>query len=449
MIKNLTRRQVRPWLYTICVVSVLGIFAYTGIKRANAYETRFDAQQQRALSELGEYVDNIQLDLQKGVYSNTPPMIASLSASLWRDATGAKNSLSQLALSDITLEKTYKFLTQVGDFTVYLNRKVANNEEITQKERDLLFQMLDYSAELSENISALRTAVDNGEISPHNMPASQIKAKDSKEQPRTMSTNFVDMEQTMVDFPTLIYDGPFSDHILKKESKILKNEKGITKEEALKLASKYCNTEPKTFTKFEEEDGNVKSYIFSTKDKTVAITKNGGYLCYILGSQWASQATLSPEDAIERATAFLDTVGYKNMVSSYYTVVDGICTINFAYKTDDVICYTDLIKVSVSLSDGKVISFDARGFLINHEERSFSSPKISVQSAKENLSHALTVESVRLTNIPTDRGSEKYCYEFKCKGVKNDDVLVYINCDSGNEEQILMLIYGDGGTLTK
>ena len=114
-------------VYTICVVSVLGIFAYTGTKRANAYETRFDAQQQRALSELGEYVDNIQLDCKRGLFKH-PPMISSLSASS-ENATGAKNSLSQLALSDITLEKTYKFLTQVGDFTVYLNRKVANNEK--------------------------------------------------------------------------------------------------------------------------------------------------------------------------------------------------------------------------------------------------------------------------------------------------------------------------------
>lgn len=445
----MSRNQIRLGLYTISIIAVLGIFAYTGTTKANAYERRISAHQQRSLSELGEYVDNIQIDLQKGVYSNTPPMIANLSASLWRNAAGAKAALSQLTLSDITLEKTYKFLSQVGDFTKYLNQKVANDQEVNQKERDLLFELLDYATNLSKSISALRAGVDDGTISSQNIPSGPLTLGSQQTQETNMSTKFNDMEQTLVDFPTLIYDGPFSDHILKKESKMLADKQGITKEEALALAAKYCNVDPKSFTKAEEEEGNIKSYVFANKDSTVAITKSGGFLCYILGSQWVGETTLSPEDGVNRAMEYLKSIGYPNMTSSYFTVVDGICTVNFAYTVDNVTCYTDLIKVSVSLNDGKVISFDARGFLINHEDRSFSTPKLSVKQAQENLSHALTVQSVQLTNIPTDGGSEKYCYEFKCKGIKDDDVLVYVNCETGDEEQILMLIYGDGGTLTK
>lgn len=446
---KMSRKQIRLGLYTISIIAVLGIFAYTGTTRANAYERRFSAQQQRSLSELGEYVDGIQIDLQKGVYSNTPPMLASLSSSLWRDAAGAKTCLSQLTLSDVTLEKTYKFLSQVGDFTKYLNRKVANDEEINEKERELLFELLKYATNLSKSISELRAGVDDGTISPQSIPSGPMKVAGQQSNATNMSSKFNDMEQTLVDFPTLIYDGPFSDHILKKESTMLKDKQGITKEEALTLAAKYCNVDPKSFTKTQEEDGNIKSYVFANKNTTVAIAKSGGLLCYILGSQWAGETTLSPDDGVARATEYLESIGYPNMTSSYHTVIDGICTINFAYKVDNVICYTDLIKVSVSLSDGKIISFDARGFLINHEDRSFEKPQLSVAQAQENLSHALTVQSVQLTNIPTDNGSEKYCYEFKCKGIKDDDVLVYINCTTGDEEQILMLIYGDGGTLTK
>ena len=42
------------------------------------------------------------------------------------------------------------------------------------------------------------------------------------------------------------------------------------------------------------------------------------------------------------------------MKESYFSTNDGICTINFAYMEDDVVCYPDLIKVNVALDTGNV-----------------------------------------------------------------------------------------------
>ena len=49
--------------------------------------------------------------------------------------------------------------------------------------------------------------------------------------------------------------------------------------------------------------------------------------------------------------------------------------------------------------------------------------------------------------IPTEWKTEILCYEFK--GKANDrEFLVYINCETGKEEDILVILDTPGGTLT-
>ena len=57
--------------------------------------------------------------------------------------------------------------------------------------------------------------------------------------------------------------------------------------------------------------------------------------------------------------------------------------------------------------------------------------------------------SSRLAFIPTDAGGEVYCYEFRCRGQQEDELLVYIDASSGNEANILQLLRTDGGVLTR
>lgn len=79
-------------------------------------------------------MDHIESDLNKVIYTNTPPMLAKLSSSLWREATGAKSSLSQLPTSDLQMDNTYRFLSQVGEYAMALNRKVAEGGTISDSE---------------------------------------------------------------------------------------------------------------------------------------------------------------------------------------------------------------------------------------------------------------------------------------------------------------------------
>ncbi len=51
--------------------------------------------------------------------------------------------------------------------------------------------------------------------------------------------------------------------------------------------------------------------------------------------------------------------------------------------------------------------------------------------------------------IPPGGGYEKYAYELLCADADGQDVLIYVDTLTGQEDDILLLLYADGGALTK
>ena len=57
------------------------------------------------------------------------------------------------------------------------------------------------------------------------------------------------------------------------------------------------------------------------------------------------------------------------MKETYYLKQDGIVTINYAYKQDEVTVYPDLIKLKVALDNGEIMGIETKGYLNSHEKR--------------------------------------------------------------------------------
>ena len=129
------------------------------------------------------------------------------------------------------------------------------------------------------------------------------------------------------------------------------------------------------------------------------------------------------------------------MKPTYYLKQNGALTINYAYTEDDVTIYPDLIKVKIALDDGEILGMETTGYLNNHTQRNLTKPKITKAQAKASLNAKLAI-------IPTEWKTEIFCYEFKGK-VDNTDFLVYVNSDTGKEENILVIINTPNGILTQ
>mgnify|MGYP002508184728 FL=1 len=440
------RRKVRLLAYTLAAFTVLLTFSIVGNVRAARMTRQIRIARERALCELDTYISNINTNLQKGAYANTPTMLGTMASQLRREATGAKSSLAVLPLSETRLDNTYKFLSQIGDFVTALSKKVEQGETISDEEREQMFALLRFSETLTKDISNMRQQLFDGYLD-FESAESTLEQKD--EQIASLSQNMEDAEQSLTEYPSLLYDGPFSDHINQRDAALLQDKAEITKEEALKKAAEILGLAESDVTFLSEENDTTAAYCFSGGDRTVAVTKKGGYLLYLLSGQFVGESKLEYADARKYASEFLNNNGFFDMQESYYTVSDGICTINYAYRDGEYICYPDLIKISVSLEDGKILSADCRGYVMNHKARTPVTPALTAAEAQKKVSPLLTVTDTRLAVIPTESMGERTAYEFHCKNKDGTEFLVYINTVTGYEDDILLLLYSDDGVLTK
>lgn len=440
------RGKIRVRLYASVLILVLFSAFVINAQKASELSRQLNADAERSLSTLEACMSSINTNLTKGLYANTTPMLSSMAISLTRDAASAKNSLSALPLSDTQLDNMLKFLSQVGAFVSTLDRKLSLGESITSEERNQLKQLIDVSQKLLSELDTITQGVEDGSVSFKQAGSTLQKSADQSMQ---IGSAFGDAEQTLTDYPTLIYDGPFSDHILNQRPKALEGKSDISKEKALEIASDFIGADKSTLRFDSETNGVIETYNFFVDSINISVCKKGGAVLYLLGSSNAGESVITPEQAVENAKNFLSAKGYENMKESYYSTQDGICTVNFAYENEGVICYPDLIKLSVSLETGNIISFDARGYIMNHTDRPPVQSKISVDEAKMSVSDYLTVMSSRLAVIPTDYKTEKTAYEFHCKTPDEQEVLVYIDVLTAKEDDILLLLYSDGGILTK
>lgn len=440
------RGKIRVRLYASVLILVLFSAFVINAQKASELSRQLNADAERSLSTLEACMSSINTNLTKGLYANTTPMLSSMAISLTRDAASAKNSLSALPLSDTQLDNMLKFLSQVGAFVSTLDRKLSLGESITSEERNQLKQLIDVSQKLLSELDTITQGVEDGSVSFKQAGSTLQKSADQSVQ---IDSAFGDAEQTLTDYPTLIYDGPFSDHILNQTPKTLEGKSDISKEKALEIASDFIGIDKNTLRFDSETNGVIETYNFFVDSINISVCKKGGAVLYLLGSSSAGESVITPEQAVENAKNFLRAKGYENMKESYYSTQDGICTVNFAYENEGVICYPDLIKISVSLETGNIISFDARGYIMNHTDRPPVQSKISADEAKMSVSDYLTVMSTRLAVIPTDYKTEKTAYEFHCKTPDEQEVLVYIDVLTAKEDDILLLLYSDGGILTK
>lgn len=438
------RTKARIVLYLSAVILVLGIFSIVQTVKANRYERETMITRQMALISLDEYLNNISTNLEKTIYANTPAMLSKLSTEMWREASSAKNSLSMLPTGESSLDNTYKFLSQIGEFVMSLQRKTASGEELTASERNQLRQLYDYCNSLNEQVQKMCYDLENGNFSFESTNSTLLKRDDNIS---TISGSFNDVEQSISDLPSLIYDGPFSDHIEQGEAKFIKGLEEITKDKGLEIAKTVCSDADLEYSS--DENGNIPCYLYQSENCTVAVTKIGGKPLYMLSSEYVGETSYKYEDALKNALSYLKKIGFTELKESYYFIDDGVCTINFSAVQNDIVLYPDLIKVSVSLENGKILSFDATGYISNHTERKTPENKISLVEARENVNDELIIINSRVCVIPTEWKTEQYCYEFHCKTQNGQELLVYIDSVTGQEDNILILLYSDNGVLTK
>lgn len=460
------KKSMVPYIVIIAIVTIvailLGTILYNENKRANMGKRALETTYLRALNEVSSYVTNMANDLQKAEYVGTAGQMQQLSSNIWRDSSSAKAALTTIPTDELELTSINKYLSQSGNYMVSLAKKLDNGEKLTDEEYENITVLQEHAQNLSAKLFSLGQEIQNGNLKIEQLYTS-AKAKtanaDAKnksgggeetapENENDLKSQVTDMEKGIKDTPSLIYDGPFSDHILSQTPALIQGKPEISMEQAKAAAAGAAQANESDVQFIQEEKSNMPSYCFNVGETSVTVTKNGGFIAYMLKSRLSENSKISINEAYDSAVKYLDSLGIKSMESKYYEVKNNVATFNFAYNLNGITCYTDLIKVGVAMDNGEVLSFDARGYIMNHKARDIKNPKISASKAKESVSPNLKISEVNRAIIPTTGKNEIATYEFKTKSKSGDDVLVYINEQTGVEEQILILIINENGILT-
>lgn len=455
---NFLKTMKKNYLYGIMILLVivsivLGYFLY---KEKQEYTVATHNQYNLALYELIDYVQDVENYLAKAMITSTPEHGAETLSKVWREANLAQVYLAQLPVSSTELANTAKFLNQVSEYSYSLSRKNIYNEELTQEDLDNLKELHDYSQELKNTLDQLSTDMNEGRISWDEL-TKDTEVAFAQQVDNLSAETFKNLDENFGEYAGLIYDGAFSEHMESVEKKGLTGEE-IDEEKAKQIAKDFIGEDRilELNSNGLIENGDIQVFDFSSKIKdgddnnplTISISKVGGHIVNMNYNRQIDTEVLSQEEANNIGKEFLKSRGIENMKETYYLKESGIVTINYAYEQDGVVVYPDLIKLKIALDNGEVLGMETSGYLNNHTVRDISKVKISKEEAKANLNKNLEITSEGLAIIPTEWKTEILCYEFKGK-INDTDFLVYINAETGREENILVIIDTPNGILTQ
>jgi spore germination protein len=409
-------------------------------QRVSALTTQVNAAYQKAFYETIELMGGIQINLEKLMVTSSGAQEQSLLTTVARQAEGVSGNLSQMPQGDSTLEGSLKFVNQVSDYARVLSERLGSGGALTGRDYEQLNDLHTASVSLNRQLIELMIKYDAGEPIFGEGSVTLSAVPESAE------------GGPVVDYPVLLYDGPFSDARTDQSIALAGNE--FSKEQATEALAAFIGSERVAKMDYAGESQILSScYEFSAvlKDDTTltaGVTKMGGHVVYMLPDQAPDEAKLSEGDCIDQGIRFLSAHGYENMEVNYWRRLENILTVNYAATQGDVLLYPDLIKLQISMKDGLVIGVEAVNYLQNHRVRTLQQPLISEEDARARVNQALTIGRVRQCIIPLDEG-EVQCWEISATLSNDEQYLIYIDSMTGIEKTILRVMQDDEGILTQ
>jgi len=417
-----------------------------------AAKKMLDTQYQKAYTEMMDNVENVEVNLGKSIVSASETNNMLIMNDVWRQAFEAQARLNELPVYHPVLERTSVFLAQAGDYCYSLTRAISMGKQLSQEDIDKLEALHAQAGDLSQELHRIFNSAEDGRFTWGELGSTirqRLPEKDDE-----FSGSMESIDKKMQEYPTLIYDGPFSDHINKINPRGITGRK-IDRDRARDIARDFVDIPSdgiQSVTNEQTVSGEIPVFRvrvtpedrnkYGIVDVDVSIT--GGHVIMSTNNREVPDRKVSEEEALNKAADFLEGKGLGTMENTFYMVQNNILVAAFANVQQNVIIYPDQVKVQVALDNGQVIGYEALDYYMTHHKRTIPAPKISMEEARKKVSSRLKVNNARLAVIPGTVGGEVLAYEFQ-GDIEGDRYYVYINALTGEEEDILKLVKSGEG----
>ena len=438
-------RGFRGWLTAVIVLSITTIALATALTLTYLVPQQTDIAMESIYSksfyQAVEQVDNIDLNLSKALATNDKGALQTYLVDLAINSELAENDIQQLPLQDESKYYTTKLINQIGDYAKHLNQKLINGQEITGQDKSNLRSLYNSNKTVKESLQIMIN-----KMSPDYSFRSMVDGGNGN----IVIENFNQLQHLSVQYPELIYDGPFSDGVDRAEIKGLTGEV-ITKNQAKDIYTQiFAEYNLKDVQLVGETTADIETFNVQATcngDNLYAqISKKGGKLVMFAYAGSCQKVNYQEDSAIEKATEFLSGLDITDMKAVWINLANNVYTINFAYQQKGVIVYSDLIKVRVCAQTNMVIGLEATTYYTNHTQREVGKATLSQESAQNKINQEIEVETCRLAIVPIGKKTEKLCYEFSGE-FDGDTYYVYIDANTGRQVELFKVINSTEGTM--
>lgn len=422
-----------PFFACLLALAVLFTAGSSAKSLVREEENKRTAFYQKALYEACEEMAALQTALKKLSVTGSKAMETEYLSKISGYADSVQNSLSALPIGVNHAAGAMKFVNQTGDFAMIALKRLSKGGALTEEDRKMVQTLTETSTQMCLSLRELAEAFSMGRL--------KMEADAG-----AVSTELDNLINPKEEYPTLLYDGPFSDSLLDRRMKGL-GETEVTMEEAKRSLSEFLETDESKIRFLQETAGDETTYVFEIKENNAqaAVTRRGGKVLYVLSELSEREENTDIDKCIETAKQFVLKKGFGETHASYFRKSYGIITVNLAPVEKGIILYPDLIKIEVDMQTDRVVGLEATNYYMNHDERAL--PDISRLEIPEPDYEFMTVVSVRPALIPID-ASEKMTYEIHVKD-DNNEYLIYQDTETGDEIMLYEVVHTADGIVVQ
>ncbi|MBR7091537.1 MAG: germination protein YpeB [Clostridia bacterium] len=441
-------RKSNKILITSLAILLSGALVLCAVSWANSvnalgeYRNQLNYVYRQNFYELTDNINDIETNLGKVSVSTNNSDLSRYMSNIASASSSAQSNITELPIDHNTIDNTITFINQLNGYVYTLQTKLSTGEGLTLDDYDQIESLHSSSEDIKYELNKLSVLISSGDY----------EIIDNIQDPNITSNQFSEswsgLNNQTIEYPTLIYDGPFS------ESTTNKTIRGLSENQVSDTQARVNLS--KVFTDYTiEYTGEVTGAKFDvynfelTKDDIIyyaQVSKRDGILLQLNSNIESTSRTIPVSDAEVLAEEFATSLGFQSMKAVWSTSSNNFAYVNLTPVQNDIILYPDLIKVKISQSSGKIVGWEAKSWAYNHTQRNNLTPSIDLAKATMSVASNMDIRSTRLCVIPGNYVGELLAYEFMC-AYSGATYYIYIDATTGQQCNVLKVIETDDGNL--
>ena len=291
----------------ILLTAIILLSVFLGLSRADgkSWMAMSENNMESAYYTLTDSLLNIENNFSKLRVTRDGNLAGEMLIDVAMDSQTAAANLAILSYSGYDMSALVKFCNQVGDYSKYLVTKLTGGEELSEEDYNTLAKLYEATYSIGKKLNAVKDALMSGE--------KIVTGLDE------FNSQFTEIADSLVDgsikYPSLIYDGAFSDSLEERQPKALSGEDIDPEKQQDNIAKILCDYEIKSVKYTGESDNGFTAYVYDItledgSNVYLQLAKKGGSIVMWDKQFDSQQPTLSVEEGVVLAEQYMQKQGY-------------------------------------------------------------------------------------------------------------------------------------------